>query len=69
MEFKDLIASTPSIEREQSKEVRFSFIQGGYVEDLDVEGAYSLTLVKSFSTLNFLIKIFIFSSSNGSWEY
>lgn len=44
MEFKDLIASTPSIEREQSKEARFSFIQGGYVEDLDVEGAYSLTL-------------------------
>ncbi|XP_042043952.1 2-(3-amino-3-carboxypropyl)histidine synthase subunit 2-like [Salvia splendens] len=34
MEFRDLIASTP-VEREQSKEARFSFIQGGYVEDLD----------------------------------
>lgn len=42
MEFRDLIASTP-VEREQSKEARFSFIQGGYVEDLDQQGAYSLT--------------------------
>lgn len=43
MEFRDLIASTPSVEREQSEEARFSFIQGGYVEDLDLQGAYSLT--------------------------
>lgn len=35
MEFRDLIASTPPVEREQSEEARFSFIQGGYVEDLD----------------------------------
>lgn len=42
MEFRDLIASTP-VEREKSKEARFSFIQGGYVEDLDQQGAYSLT--------------------------
>lgn len=43
MEFRDLIASTPSVEKEQSEEARFSFIQGGYVEDLDQQGAYSLT--------------------------
>ncbi|KAK6143307.1 hypothetical protein DH2020_023655 [Rehmannia glutinosa] len=35
MEFRDLIASTP-LAREQSDEARFSFIQGGYVEDLDL---------------------------------
>ncbi|KAK6121539.1 hypothetical protein DH2020_044719 [Rehmannia glutinosa] len=37
MEFRDLIASTP-LAREQSDEARFSFIQGGYVEDLDLLG-------------------------------
>ncbi|EYU30525.1 hypothetical protein MIMGU_mgv1a005439mg [Erythranthe guttata] len=37
MEFRDLIASTPSIPSEQSEEARFSFIQGGYVEDLDMQ--------------------------------
>ncbi|KAK4476687.1 hypothetical protein RD792_015847 [Penstemon davidsonii] len=35
LEFQDLIAST-SIERELSEEARFSFFEGGYVEDLNL---------------------------------
>lgn len=33
MEFPDLISSTPVEAREHVKEVRFSFIRGGCVED------------------------------------
>lgn len=40
MDFRDVISSTPSAATEQSKEARFSFIQGGYVEDLDLQGDY-----------------------------
>ncbi|PIN08620.1 Diphthamide biosynthesis protein [Handroanthus impetiginosus] len=36
MDFGDLISSTPSVANKQSEEARFSFIQGGYVEDLDL---------------------------------
>ncbi|XP_011098024.1 2-(3-amino-3-carboxypropyl)histidine synthase subunit 2 [Sesamum indicum] len=36
VEFQDLIGSTPSLTREQSEEARFSFLQGTYVEDLDL---------------------------------
>lgn len=56
MEFRDLIASTPSVAREQSEEARFSFIEGGYVEDLDpqgnsLSGFVVYTLVHLFGTL------------------
>ncbi|KAL0301439.1 UNVERIFIED_CONTAM: 2-(3-amino-3-carboxypropyl)histidine synthase subunit, partial [Sesamum radiatum] len=37
VEFQDLIGSTPSLSREQSEEARFSFLQGAYVEDLDLQ--------------------------------
>lgn len=33
MDFRDLINSSPVDSRSQSEEARFSFIQGGYVED------------------------------------
>ncbi|KAG8363770.1 hypothetical protein BUALT_Bualt19G0056900 [Buddleja alternifolia] len=36
LEFPELISSTPSVVREESEEARFSFLQGGYVEDLDL---------------------------------
>ncbi|KAK3011132.1 hypothetical protein RJ639_012857 [Escallonia herrerae] len=35
MEFRDLIASAAVDTKRQSKEARFSFLQGGYVEDFD----------------------------------
>ncbi|XP_061991126.1 uncharacterized protein LOC133709410 [Rosa rugosa] len=38
MEFCDLINSSPVDSRNQSEEARFSFIQGGYVEEFDREG-------------------------------
>ncbi|KAM7278318.1 hypothetical protein ACFE04_005452 [Oxalis oulophora] len=37
MEFRDLINALPVETAEQSKEARFSFIKGGYVEDIDLE--------------------------------
>ncbi|KAL8555102.1 hypothetical protein ACS0TY_003053 [Phlomoides rotata] len=37
MDFRDVISSTPSVAMQQSKEARFSFIQGGYIEDLDLQ--------------------------------
>ncbi|KAI3448705.1 hypothetical protein Pfo_005370 [Paulownia fortunei] len=42
MEFRDLLASTPSVARGQSEEARFSFIQGGYVEDLDLQDTHEV---------------------------
>ncbi|KZV43635.1 diphthamide biosynthesis protein 2 [Dorcoceras hygrometricum] len=38
MEFQDLIGSTHVKAREQPEEARFSFLQGGYVEDLELQG-------------------------------
>ncbi|XP_073065992.1 uncharacterized protein [Primulina eburnea] len=37
MEFHSLIGSTPVKAREQPEEARFSFLQGGYVEDLELQ--------------------------------
>lgn len=37
MEFQQLISSTPVESRSPSKEARFSFIQGGYVEDSELQ--------------------------------
>ncbi|KAL5576263.1 hypothetical protein UlMin_017962 [Ulmus minor] len=37
MEFRDLINSSHIDSRSQSKEARFSFLQGGYVEDFDAQ--------------------------------
>lgn len=37
-EFRDLITSSPMEAKNQS-EARFSFIQGGYVEDVEQQGA------------------------------
>ncbi|RAL37931.1 hypothetical protein DM860_000625 [Cuscuta australis] len=34
-EFRDLLGSAPVEENEQSEEARFSFLQGGYMEDFD----------------------------------
>lgn len=36
MEFRDLISSNPVEEKNQVEEARFSFFQGGYVEDFDL---------------------------------
>lgn len=38
MEFQDLVASTPVGTEITKKEARFSFIQGGYIEDPDLQG-------------------------------
>ena len=38
MEFRDLINSSPVDSRDNSEEARFSFIQGGYVEEFDCDG-------------------------------
>lgn len=40
MEFQQLISSTPVEVRSPSKEARFSFIHGGYVEDSDLQGSF-----------------------------
>lgn len=40
MDFRDVISSNPPVATQQLKEARFSFIQGGYVEDLDLQGGY-----------------------------
>ncbi|XP_024931113.2 uncharacterized protein LOC107405985 [Ziziphus jujuba] len=37
MEFQDLINSSPLVSRNQSKEARFSFLKGAYVEDFDIQ--------------------------------
>lgn len=37
LEFRDLIDSTP-IKVDTSSEARFSFLQGGYVEDFELQG-------------------------------
>ncbi|GJZ07228.1 replication protein A 70 kDa DNA-binding subunit B, partial [Tanacetum coccineum] len=40
MEFQDLIASTPVSTKSLKKKQIFSFIQGGYIEDLDLQGKF-----------------------------
>lgn len=40
MEFRDLINSSPVDSRNQSKEARFSFLKGAYVEDFGIQGTY-----------------------------
>lgn len=42
MEFQNLIASCPAEvgQTEQEAEARFSFLQGGYVEDYDLRGIF-----------------------------
>lgn len=39
MEFRDLITSSLTESKSHSKEARFSFLQGGYVEDFDNQGS------------------------------
>lgn len=38
MEFQDLVDSTPVCIENSEEEARFSFIQGGYIEDHDLQG-------------------------------
>lgn len=49
MEFQNLIASSP-IEVGQEAEARFSFLQGGYVEDYNLRGIFisGHTRIKTF---------------------
>lgn len=47
MEFRDLISSSPVEVRNQSEEARFSFLQGGYVEDFDLKGSFLSNLLLS----------------------
>lgn len=42
MEFRDLINSSLAEARSHSKEARFSFLQGGYVEDFDTQGSTTI---------------------------
>ncbi|KAK9268335.1 hypothetical protein L1049_000084 [Liquidambar formosana] len=42
MEFWDLIRSSLVEVKKQSGEARFSFLQGGYIEDVDLQGSFSL---------------------------
>lgn len=44
MEFRDLISSSPVEARDQAEEARFSFIRGGYVEDIDHQGMSHILL-------------------------
>lgn len=48
MEFRDLINSSPVDSRSQSEEARFSFIQGGYIEEFDGQGR-SLGLISKLT--------------------
>ncbi|VFQ82350.1 unnamed protein product [Cuscuta campestris] len=41
-EFRDLLGSAPVEENEQSEEARFSFLQGGYMEDFDQKEPHDL---------------------------
>lgn len=45
MEFRDLINSSPVESRNFSEEARFSFLQGGYVEDFDPQGSSLIFLI------------------------
>lgn len=45
MEFRDLISSSPVKVSHQSEEARFSFLQGGYVEDFDLKGNFPSILL------------------------
>ncbi len=40
MEFRDLINSSPVEAKDTSEEARFSFMQGRYVEDFDLQGRF-----------------------------
>ncbi|PWA33893.1 aspartic peptidase A1 family [Artemisia annua] len=43
MELQDLVASTPAGTETTKKEAKFSFIQGGYIEDPDLQGFPAVT--------------------------
>lgn len=47
MDFRDLIDSSPIEGRKPSEEARFSFLQGGYVEDHNLLGNFSPLLCAS----------------------
>lgn len=52
MEFQDLVASAPvGTENLGEEEARFSFLQGGYIEDHDLQGT-SLILLPSLLISN-----------------
>lgn len=38
MEFRDLMSSSPVEANDQAEEARFSFLKGGYVEDVAQQG-------------------------------
>ena len=40
MEFRDLISSSSLEVKNQLEEARFSFLQGGYIEDFDLKGSF-----------------------------
>lgn len=55
MEFSDLIASSKFEVRKQSEEARFSFLKGGYVENLEPEGTIFSLLVSH--AISFLLSL------------
>jgi hypothetical protein len=56
MEFRDLITSSPVEVKSYSEEARFSFVQGRYVEDFDLQG--SLTCFQ-FSVACGLLELYL----------
>lgn len=46
MEFRDLVISSKTeLKKPAAGEARFSFLQGGYVEDQDINGSFLLPLL------------------------
>ena len=54
MEFRDLIDSSQMKAAGNATEARFSFLHGGYVEDLDVQGNKSFGLMGVKMCFNFI---------------
>lgn len=61
MEFQDLIASSPVEVKEQS-EARFSFLEGGYVEESELQGL-SLSQGPLYCHYNDLVQFMMHSLS------
>lgn len=59
MEFQDLVASSPVDIENTRDEARFSFLQGGYIEDPDLQGISSFFFTLTQSILAFELLFFI----------
>ena len=49
MEFRDILPSAKPEARVNTKEARFSFLLGGYVEDAEVQGTRLTVCIRTWS--------------------